>query len=303
MKTEAGPSVARVWPSADRFRLTGPSVRLDPRIHAVRRDIADISLADCVFAPHYARAYEHCCIGSSSMLHDRPDASAAAVSQLLRGETFAVIDAEGGWAWGYGGHDRYVGYVREDALGPVEASDHVVSARVALVFADADIKSAVMARWPLGSRFSGQPAGDFVAAAEGFVHARHVRALDAPDRDPVAVAERLLGAPYLWGGRGGGGIDCSGLVQLALGMCGHTVPRDTDLQRAAIGREIAANEVLRRGDLIFFPGHVGMMVDANRMIHANAFWMAVTIEPLAEVVARLASSFAEPIVSRRRIEL
>jgi hypothetical protein len=297
------PNAGRAWPLADRFRLAGPSVRLDPRIHAVRRDIADIALADRVFAPHYARARTCQCVATETMLHQAPDASSPAVSQLLYGERFAVIDAAGGWAWGYGEHDCYVGYVSEEALGAFEAATHIVTTPLALVFAAPDIKSAVMRRLTMGSRVQGRPAGDFLGVGHGFIHARHLAALPATDIDPVAVAERLVGAPYLWGGRGAGGIDCSGLVQLALGLCGHAVPRDSDLQRAAIGRDIAANETLQRGDLIFFPGHVGLMIDENRMIHANAHWMVVTIEPLADVVARLSPTTAQPILAKRRLTL
>lgn len=235
------------------------------------------------------------------MLHQTPDLSSPAVSQLLHGETFAVIDAAGGWAWGYGTHDHYVGYVREDALGAPEEATHVVTVPLALVFAATDIKSAVVARLPMGARFRGEPGEDFVAAAGGFVHVRHVQPVAAVAKDAAGIAERLIGAPYLWGGRGAGGIDCSGLVQLALGLCGHAIPRDTDLQRDQIGHEIAPGEQLRRNDLVFFPGHVGMMIDEARVIHANAFWMAVTIEPLADVVHRLSETVSEPIIAQRRL--
>lgn len=235
------------------------------------------------------------------MLHERPDDSSPASSQLLRGETFAVIDIAGGWAWGYGEHDGYVGYVREKVLGRMEAPSHYVCAPWALVFAKPDIKSAVVDRWPIGATLTGEEADGFIACAAGYVHVRHARAVNDREEDPVSVAERLIGMPYLWGGRGGGGIDCSGLVQMALGLCGIGAPRDTDLQRAGLGEEIAAGAQLRRGDLIYMPGHVGMMVDAERMVHANAYWMAVTIEPLTDVVARVAKDHAEPIVARRRI--
>ena len=161
-------------------------------------------------------------------------------------------------------------------------------------------RPAVLGTLPIGARFHAVAEGAFVAGAGGFVHARHVGSIDAFESDPVAVAERLIGLPYLWGGRGAVGIDCSGLVQVALGLCGIRCPRDSDQQRV-LGCEIAADQPLRRGDLIVFPGHVGLMADEERLIHANAHWMAVTVEPLADVVARLAPDHAEPILARRRL--
>lgn len=271
-------------------------------MHAVRRDIADIGLADRIFAPHYARPQICGCLSASVMIRAAPDAAAGAVSQLLHGERFAVVDVGAGWAWGYSVHDNYVGYVPQETLGEPAVPTHVVVAATALVFAAPDIKAPVRSCWPLGARFVGGDEGSFVATEAGYVHRRHVRTVNEAEPDPVAIAERLLGTPYLWGGRGGGGVDCSGLVQLALGLARIPSPRDSDQQRAALGREIPADEPLRRGDILFFPGHVGFMMDEDRLIHANAHWMAVTIEPLAEVIARLASEHDQPVLARRRIE-
>jgi cell wall-associated NlpC family hydrolase len=299
-KKPTASNAAPAWRSAERFCLSGPSVRLDPRVHAVRPDVADIALADRVFAPHYARATDCHCLAPATPVLGTPRADGQAVSQLLMGEAFAVLDVTGGWAWGYRREDRYVGYVAADAVGPATAPTHLVSAPLALVFAAPDIKSPVAARWPMGARFAGEIAdGGFVACAEGFVHQRHVRLIDSVESDPVSVAERLIGQPYLWGGRGGGGIDCSGLVQLALESCGKPCPRDSDQQRDELGQDIPAEASLRRGDLIFLPGHVGMMMDEERLIHANAHWMAVTVEPLAGVLSRLGEGVQ---VVRKRIE-
>lgn len=267
----------------------------------MRRDIADIALADLIFAPHYARADQRALNTPSAMLLSAPDARSEAVSQLLHGERFAVLDIAGGWAWGYCGHDHYVGYLPASTLGEEIAPTHVVTSREAPLFFDADIKSAVAGTLSLGARVGGTIEGDFIATPSGHLHVRHIAALGAAATDPVAVAEALAGAPYLWGGRGAGGIDCSGLVQLALGLTGIDCPRDSDQQRAALGTELSTDAPLRRGDLIFFPGHVGMMVDDTRMIHANAWWMAVTTEPLADVVARLRTDHAEPILARKRL--
>ncbi|PTQ08622.1 glycoside hydrolase [Sphingomonas oleivorans] len=288
-------------PPTERFRLDGPTRALDPRVHAVRRDIADIALAGLLFAPHYAQPLPRACAAASAMLRTAPAEDAEAVSQLLRGERFDVLDIAGGWAWGYCVHDDYVGYVPTDSLSEPAPADHIVTAPSALLFSRPDIKSPVRAVWPVGARFAGIASDAFVETEQGFIHQRHAAPLTTIAADPVTVAESLLGLPYLWGGRGGDGIDCSGLVQQALARTGHAAPRDTDQQRSAIGEEIAEDAPLRRGDLIFFPGHVGLMVDGTRLIHANAHWMAVTVEPLADVVTRLLPNHDRPILARRRI--
>jgi cell wall-associated NlpC family hydrolase len=269
-------------------------------VHAVRKDIADISLASRIFAPHYAQPEHAACILPSEPIRSEPSHDGRAVSQLLHGEGFAVVDVAGEWAWGYSLHDCYVGYILQAALGPVTAVTHVVHTPAALLFAEADIKSAVRAALPFGAALTGVADDRFLATAHGHVHLRHVRAIAAHEADPVAVAERMLGLPYRWGGRGGDGFDCSGLVQAALAACGIVAPRDSDQQMAELGAEIAADVPLMRGDLIFFPGHVGFMVDGDRLIHANAHWMAVTVEPLAEVIARIDAD--TPVLARKRLK-
>ncbi len=253
----------------------------------MRRDIADIALADRVFAPHYALPLAHACLAATVPMRAAPVDRATPVSQLLRGEGFAVIDSSGGWAWGYSLHDRYVGYVPVDTLGPVTEPTHIVATPAALVFATPDIKSTVIEWLPMGARLTvtGED-GTFLAVENGFVHRRHVAALAEPAPDFVEVAARLTGVPYRWGGRSGDGIDCSGLVQLALGFAGIAAPRDTDMQAAALGEPIAEGAPYRRGDLVFLPGHVGIMADDTHLLHANAYWMRVVTEPLADVLAR-----------------
>lgn len=285
----------------EQFRLTGPTQPLDPRINAYRNDLADIELAGRRFAPHYVRAQRAACVARSAMILAHPADTGPAISQLLHGEAFALLDQSGGWAWGRCGPDGYVGYVPEEALGAPTIVSHIVSAPLALLFAGPNIKDRVVDELPFGARLSGTAAGAFLQLADGFVHRRHVRSVNRAEADHVVVAERLLGMPYRWGGRGGGGIDCSGLVQVALTAAGHACPRDSDQQRDMLGHELPADAALERGDLLFFPGHVGIMVDGERMIHANAWWMAVTVEPLRDVIARLSETHAEPVLARRRI--
>jgi cell wall-associated NlpC family hydrolase len=282
--------------------LDGPTVPLDPRTHAFRSDLADISLAGQRMAPHYVRAEPARCIARSAMVQAQPGTDAPAVSQLLHGEAFHLLDRAGGWAWGRCAHDGYVGYVPEAALGPAEPATHRVVAPLALLFAGPNIKDRVLGTRAIGSLLSGTEADGFLRTAYGYVHGRHVRPLAEQEPDWTAVAERLLGLPYRWGGRGDEGIDCSGLVQVALSLAGRDALRDSDQQRDGLGVALAPDAPLARGDLVFFPGHVGIMVDGERLIHANAWWMAVAIEPLAAVVARLATTEAEPIIGRRRLE-
>lgn len=254
-----------------------------------------------LFAPHYARAESGRCIVNIATVYARPSQEAPATSQLAYGEGFEIIDKAGGWAWGRCAHDDYVGYVRADMLGSAETATHRVTAPLALVFTGPDIKAAVTKTLPIGARLSGREEDGFFRTNDGYVHQRHVAGLETIESDPVAVAERMIGMPYRWGGRGGGGIDCSGLVQRSLELAGIAAPRDSDMQRDQLGEALPDKAELRRGDLVFFPGHVGFMLDEARLLHANAYWMSTMIEPLADVVERLKPTHAQPIITRKRI--
>ena len=300
-------NIDRPGPQADNricFHLKGRSLELDRRVHAVRGDLADISLAGLLFAPHYAKAQPMHCAASAAFLRATPSAEANAVSQLLHGEGFHLLDVTGNWAWGFCEHDGYVGYIERAALATewLEATHRVV-ARSAPLFAQADIKSPVVDMLSAGARIAGEVEGDFLRTEKGAIHLRHVAPVGEHAADWVAAAEKQFGQPYIWGGRGKDGIDCSGLVQLALGLAGVRVPRDSDLQREGIGQAIGEGEELRRGDVVFFPGHVGIMLDGATLLHANAHWMTTVAEPLTDVIDRLRADHEQPVLARRRIDL
>lgn len=281
-----------------RARVSGPRPRLDPRSHIATAAVVDIGLAGSVAAARYVAPLAMACGVAQTPIRSGASADATAVSELLWGEGFDVFDVVGDWGFGRSCHDRYTGWVAMAALrdGPVTATQ-AVTARVAPLFARADIKSPVLASLPFGARVSGVADGAFLAVAGGgFLHQRH---LAPPPPAPVDVARLFLGAPYVWGGRTPVGVDCSGLVQAALAACGIACPRDSDQQRETLGTALDFAD--RRGrDIIFFPGHVGILIDADTLLHANAHWMAVVTEPLAHVIARLADT-PQPVTAVRRI--
>lgn len=287
-----------------RLHLDGRSRPYDARLSAIRSDLADVDAASQHLSPHYAAALPYRCAARSAMVHGKPDPAESATTQILHGEAFHVLDIRAGWAWGYCGHDHYVGYVPMAALArdAGEVPTHRVTGGDALLFATASIKAPAVMALPAGSLVAGTEDGAFLQTQDGFVHLRHVTPVAQFAADPVAVARESLGLAYLWGGRGDGGVDCSGLVQTALGQCGIAVARDTDQQAGTIGRALGDDEALVRGDLVFFPGHVGIMADADTLLHANAYWMRVVEEPLADVVARLVDQYEQPVTARRRIE-
>lgn len=287
------------------YKLTGHSLVGDKRTTPIRGDLADISLAGKLFAPHYAVPMLRTGIAPVTEIHAEPHATAMPVSALMHGEEFAVLDVAGDWAWGYCLHDNYLGYLRFAELGADFDATHIVSAPATLVVAAPSTKAPVVARYPMGAQLAcGEPSacGTYLACENGFVPMAHVSEIGDVAASPADLAERLVGTPYSWGGRSGDAIDCSGLVQLVFGLKGILAPRDADMQQAEFGEELPEDAALVRGDLVFFPGHVGIMADAEQIIHANGTAMAVSVESLADAAARFAEH-DQPIVARKRVAM
>ena len=270
----------------------------DKRLTPARADLAAAHLKGAVDAPRYAEGENFSvCIGRAS-LRVRPSHDAAQDSEFLFGEQVTVYEDKGGWAWVQGKNDLYVGYVRADSLGDIMAGTLRISALMAPVFPAADLKTPVRDMLPMNAVVPvlGRD-GDYVNIGKGFVHQRHL----APEveKDFVSIAERFVGAPYVWGGKTAAGLDCSGLIQTALHAVGKAAPRDTDMMEKALGEAVALSDA-KRGDLIFWKGHMGVMLDEARLLHANAFHMAVATESLAEAVARIEKT-AGPVTSVKRL--
>ncbi len=234
----------------------------------------------------------------------RPDAGLD--TQTLYGECVTVYDEEEGWVWGQLARDNYVGWIAANTLwSRVYQPTHIVATPRTFLYPRASIKDPPLVGLPMGAELEIVDARESfsVTSEGGFVFSRHLARIEAPVSDFVAVAETLIGAPYLWGGRSSMGVDCSGLVQNALLLAGVRAPRDSDLQQAELGQAVEAGAGLRRGDLIFWKGHVGVMRDAQTLLHANATHMLVTSEPLDEVRERNLRAGAGDVTVVKRLDL
>ncbi|MGF1462556.1 MAG: C40 family peptidase [Maricaulaceae bacterium] len=283
------------------------SVRdVDPRLTPNRGDIAADRLKGRVQAERFLAGTAYQVTAGVAAIRRTPDDDGAMDDQALHGEVFTVYEEVDGWGWGQSEADDYVGYVDMAALSaPVLPASHRVTALRTYVFSEPDLKSAPRFLISRAAQIvAGRAEGRFIEAQRaGWVFAGHLAALDAPPADDfVAVAETFLHAPYLWGGKESLGLDCSGLVQTAFAACGLACPRDADLQEAVLGEALSLSPrpALRRGDLVFWPGHVGLMVDGTQLLHANAHHMATAIEPLTQAEARIGSQVG-PIRAIKRL--
>ncbi len=242
-------------------------------------------------------------ISSIASLHKHPSAASEQTSQLLYGEPFQATEQLGMWTKGLSMRDVYGGYVLTANLvvAPSTAPTHRLKAIQSHAYSDASIKAPTVRELWRGSMLHVSGHNDtFATLADGNHVPRHdIAPINSLETDWTALAVDMLGAPYLWGGRTRQGIDCSGLVQVALQACGIDCPRDSADQKA-LGQPIAQAD-LQRGDIVFFPGHVGIMVDTAFILHANAHHMRTIIEPLDLVIDRLRSTVDVPVTATRRI--
>jgi cell wall-associated NlpC family hydrolase len=264
----------------------------DPRRHAYRADLAAVSLRGLVEAPRYAEGESRQFSAPSLPVRREPRFDATLDTEVLQGETVTAFDEGEGWAWVQLDRDSYVGYVPSEGLTRDSAAPtHRISVLRSYVYPEPDGKAPPAALLSLHARVTVvRSEGRFLAlAGGGYLFAGHTAPIGTHEPDFVAVAEAFLGTPYLWGGRTSIGLDCSGLVQLALEAAGQPAPRDADMQAEELGHAIPwrPSTKLRRGDLVFWEGHVGIMASGNDFLHANAFHMAVEVEPFAMARRRI----------------
>jgi len=278
-------------------------VALDPRIHPFRPEIAASHLKGQVEAQRFVEGTRYQVIEPTTFLRRAASHEARLDTEVLLGERVVVYEiTDEGWAWGQLERDGYVGWLSASALGaPGPAPTHKVCVPRTLCFPATDIKLPPIAALPMGATLNVARQDErFAVTASGWhVPEVHLAPIKAQQRDFVAVAEQFLGAPYLWGGKTSLGIDCSGLVQVALQAAGHACPRDSDMQELSLGKLVTFAE-MRRGDLIFWPGHVAIARNGESLVHANVHAMMVAIEPADAAIARIKAADSE-VTSVKRI--
>ncbi|AGS20093.1 NlpC/P60 family protein [Rhizobium etli] len=279
---------------------------LDRRLHAYRPDLAEAGLEGKVEASRFVEGAAARVALPVAALRPEPDLARGIDTELLLGEDVTVFDRADGWCWVKAASDGYVGYLKAEALsqaGP--APTHIVTVQRTFLYPEPELRKPHRAILSMGSRV--HVAGEaevrgnhYVVLTDGTaIFARHVQPIGALDgADYVGIAARFLETPYLWGGRSGLGIDCSGLIQLAMLMVGRPAPRDTDMQAAGLGEPIDRSEI-RRGDLVFWKDHVAIFEDPQTILHANGHSMTVARENFDAAVERIGSLYQRPTGYRR----
>ncbi len=274
-----------MW-SENLARPPANSSKLDPRLNPWRDDLAAEHLRGEVDAPRYVKGKDFQMMAPVSALRRAAADGAMQDSQLLFGEVFRVYDRQGAWSWGQSQSDDYVGYVLSEDLGAAEKPTHYLTALRSFIYSEADIKSPPLMAISCGARLTviAHRPPFYELSNHGFIYDAHVAAIGAWQQDYLAVARQFIGMPYFWGGRESTGLDCSGLVQIALMQCGLACPRDSDMQEQVLGRAV---NTAKAGDLVFWKGHVGLMSDDNKLLHANATTMNVCEEDFDTACARI----------------
>ncbi len=272
----------------------------DPRLTPANGHVAAAHLEGSVEAERYVLGEAASIAQVVVDLCTRPEGPRT--RQLLMGASVTVYDRRDGWAFVQAKRDGYVGYVRQSALTDPQVTTHRVATPSTHAFATESFKSKDLLHLPFGAEVVvTDERHKMFETPHGFIPKKHLRPLDQLFKDPATVAQQFFGVPYLWGGNSTLGVDCSGLVQASFMACGYACPGDSDLQRDGFGVHLEEDADLQRGDLIFWKGHVGIMVDADTLLHANAHHMATVYEGLEQATLRIKAQGDGDILARKRV--
>lgn len=274
---------------------------LDNRLHAYRTDLADMKLRGRINAKGFVEGVSMEVVVPIADIHREASSTAMQTTQALFGERLLAFEIRDDWVWCQLERDGYVGYIAKTFVSSeLTKPTHRVSVPATFLYPLPDIKSQVAINLPMNAKLQIVASDEKFSrlSNEKFIFTKHLKPLNEFESDFVSVAEKFLDVPYYWGGKTALGLDCSGLVQTSLEVCGISSPRDTDMQETQLGQKLMVNDLdgLRRGDLVFWKGHVGIMVDQKTLLHANGHHMMTVKEPLAEAVTRI----ADPVASIRR---
>tara|TARA_B100000900_G_scaffold369010_1_gene346581 strand:+ start:246 stop:998 length:753 start_codon:yes stop_codon:yes gene_type:complete len=234
-------------------------------------------------------------IKSSVSMKSEPIETSSLETECLFGETVEILDETFDWVYCKLNTDSYHGWVKKEGLGKIKNPTHRVLAKRSFVYTDRNPKSNNLLYLPIGSQLAVNKIESEWAEVSlcnnstqvGYVPSRHIVSLDHRFKDWVAIAELFEGTPYKWGGRDTLGVDCSALLQLSYQTYGEVIPRNTSQQVKLKKKHISDIGNLKRGCVIFWKGHVGIMIDKFNCIHANAFHMQTKIEPLNQIISRI----------------
>jgi hypothetical protein len=281
-------------------------ITIDKNTNPYRDDIAAEKLRGLVGATKFIAPVTKQIVSGSASMKSAPSDNASQVSEALCGDIFEIYEEKDGYSWGQIVRNEYVGYIKSESLADkIINPNRKIRALRTYGFSIPKVQGMVIANLSMNAQVfaTEKKENGFVdCGRHGWIYEKHLATLDEYYSDPAEVAQMFLHAPYYWGGVQSNGLDCSGLVETSFAACGIKLPRDAYMQEKC-GQELAIKDDLsglKRNDLIFWKGHVGIMLDEVNFIHANGWHMCVAIEPLFEANERYLK-LDLPIRSIRRV--